>query len=1469
MHMLKSLTSRFIKSLNRRGAGVERLADRPRRSRVWAEALENRAMLAAVSWDGGGDGLNWTSAKNWSGDVVPGASDDITISTGSSVVVSSAMNINGSLTLSNGSRLGFTGGSQSLSGSGSVWLDDTSEIVLGWYGVASTLTLGAGLTVQGSGALSYKGGASGSTIINNGTLWANATTSSLDVYTTVTNNGTIKVSGGATFNSSVKVTNNGTIEVVGSTLSTVEITNGATGAINTSGGASIKNSGTIKGGTISNTGVSAVAFNSSCTLDGVTISGDASVTGGNYLFFKNGLTLNGTLTFNSGSSPFFWGGDQALSGTGAITLTGNAYLGYSDAATNVTVASGITIDGWGGFYSHSHSGNKLINNGTIHANAAGETLSFDGGTAVTNNGVMKATGTSTLNLGGPVTNAFGGVMKATGTATLYLAGPVTNDSEITGADSATVQSSDTVTQGTKGGIAMSDSAVLNAGGSIIGGTISNGSKSPVNFTGSGTLDGVTISGGASVTSGHSLFIKNGLTLNGTLTFNDSSSLFFWGGDQALSGIGTITLAGNTYLGYSDAATNLTVGSGITINGRSGFSAYSYSGNKVINNGTIHANVAGKTLSFDSGTTLTNNGVMKATGTSTLYFGGPVTNESEISGADSATVQIVDTVTNGTKGGIMMSDSAVLNAGGSIIGGTISNGSKSAVNFTGNATLDGVTISGDASVAGGYYLFIKNGLTLNGTLTLNAPSYLFFWGGDQALSGIGTITLAGYGYLGYSDAATNLTVGSGITINGSSPFYSHSYSGNKVINNGTIHANVAGQTLSFDSGTTVTNNGVMKATNGGLLSVNSTATNNGILEHLTGGVFTIQGVNVPTTEMGISTALTQTGKTVTFTASVSPFLGVATGNVSFYDGETLLGSATLITGIATFSTSSLAAGTHHVTAVYEGDETYINNRSRGSLVTVVNVIAVTGTETISSPRTSAVGSWDVTFNELIDVTSFNWQSVTLSRNSGANLITAGTGVTIALVSGKTYRISGLSSLTTSAGSYTLSLVAGGVKDMNGFATTAASSRTWTTNLPTFSSMSSFPSPRATPVVTVGIRLSEVANLATFTVADLTLTLNGGANLATGGSGITITQNPGDLTLYTISMPASLVWAVGNYSLTVTGAGIQNASSVVFAGTRSTTWTIIAAVPGAPVLDAASEGKVGSGFTQYTTPTVKGTGSAGSTVQIYEGAVLKGSGVVAADGKYSIVLSTMSAGVHLLKARATDSFGTVTGYSAESSITVETATPTIVSMSVYSAPRTVPVGSTGIRFSSQLDLSTFTAADIFLTRDGVPVSTAGMTVVVSPTDPKLYTIVIPPASNTPDGVYVLQVVGAGIKNLAGKTVGNSFSTTWTVLPQIMNISQYAAPRTAPVTVPGIRFSNPITLSSFTWADITLKRNGGANLATSAITITQSATDPAVYTILIPSALTNTAGTYVLTVNGAGIQTPGGYTVSNSISTTWVKL
>jgi hypothetical protein len=77
-------------------------------------------------------------------------------------------------------------------------------------------------------------------------------------------------------------------------------------------------------------------------------------------------------------------------------------------------------------------------------------------------------------------------------------------------------------------------------------------------------------------------------------------------------------------------------------------------------------------------------------------------------------------------------------------------------------------------------------------------------------------------------------------------------------------------------------------------------------------------------MTTSGSPSQLGQVVTFTARVSSTGGaIPDGDmVAFYDGKKAkLASVVLLNGVATFSTSSLAAGSHMIEALYLGDPAF--------------------------------------------------------------------------------------------------------------------------------------------------------------------------------------------------------------------------------------------------------------------------------------------------------------------------------------------------------------------------------------------------------------------------------------------------------------------------------------------------------------------------------------------------------------------
>ncbi len=98
-----------------------------------------------------------------------------------------------------------------------------------------------------------------------------------------------------------------------------------------------------------------------------------------------------------------------------------------------------------------------------------------------------------------------------------------------------------------------------------------------------------------------------------------------------------------------------------------------------------------------------------------------------------------------------------------------------------------------------------------------------------------------------------------------------------------------------------------------------------------------------------------GQSVTYTATVkaaSPGSGTPTGTVMFYDGSTDLGSGTLSSGTATFSTTFVGVGAQSITAVYSGDSNFTTSTS-AALTQTVNQDGTT-TAVVSSVNPSVYG-----------------------------------------------------------------------------------------------------------------------------------------------------------------------------------------------------------------------------------------------------------------------------------------------------------------------------------------------------------------------------------------------------------------------------------------------------------------------------------------------------------------------------------
>ncbi len=138
---------------------VRRLRTRHRRPNPFArldlEKLEVRLVPASYFWTGGAGTLNWGDKGNWSGTVVPGSGDDVTIN----VAVSGPITISGTQAVNS-----LTDTTAALvESSGSFTLTAASSVSKNFTLTSGTLTANGGLT-QTSATFTFNGGSIGGTV---------------------------------------------------------------------------------------------------------------------------------------------------------------------------------------------------------------------------------------------------------------------------------------------------------------------------------------------------------------------------------------------------------------------------------------------------------------------------------------------------------------------------------------------------------------------------------------------------------------------------------------------------------------------------------------------------------------------------------------------------------------------------------------------------------------------------------------------------------------------------------------------------------------------------------------------------------------------------------------------------------------------------------------------------------------------------------------------------------------------------------------------------------------------------------------------------------------------------------------------------------------------------------------------------------------------------------------------------------
>jgi hypothetical protein len=368
-----------------------------------------------------------------------------------------------------------------------------------------------------------------------------------------------------------------------------------------------------------------------------------------------------------------------------------------------------------------------------------------------------------------------------------------------------------------------------------------------------------------------------------------------------------------------------------------------------------------------------------------------------------------------------------------------------------------------------------------------------------------------------------------------------------------------------------------------------------------------------------------GTSLTFTATVTP--NTASGTVTWFDGTTIQELSAISGGTATFTTSSLAIGTHSITAQYNGD-TFDNSSTSASLIQ--RVLPASSTSLAASANPSVFGQ-SVTFTARVTATSGTPTGMVKFEDAGTTL------GTVTLSAGKaTYTTAVLS-----AGTHSITAVYGGDTNFGGSASPALAQTVKQAASSTSLASSLNPSTfGATVTFTATVTSTGGTPTGSVTFKDGTTTLGTGT-LSAGKAAFTTTA-----------------LSVGTHSITAVYVGSTN-----FAGSTSPALSQVVkqAATTTSVVSSLNPSAVGQSVTLTATVKPATSGTPTGTVTFKDGSTTLGTGTLAGR-KAAFTTSSLAKGSHAITA----SYGGDANFTASTSATltqtVKPATSTTVASSV---------------------------------------------------------------------------------------------------------------------------------------------------------------------------------------------------------------